>query len=466
MNINPTSSDAYRLLHEGTLALARAEQQGIRIDINYVEEQRDKLTQKIDHLERDFKNTKLYHHWRHSIGNKEPNIYSNHQLAHFLYKVKKLVPPTNTFSGQGSTDEEALKALDIPELVELIRIRKLKKVRDTYLESFVKEQTHGMIHPIFNLHLVRTFRSSCDRPNFQNIPKRDKESKVICRKALFPREGHQFLEVDFGSLEVRISACYHKDPQMLRYITDPTTDMHADMGTQLYLLDKLDRNLPEHKYLRDATKNSFVFPQFYGDYYKNCAHNLVIRWGKLSEGRWKPGQGVPMPNGIHLADHFISKGIRHYEKYVEYVRRIEDDFWNNRFFKYSQWKERWWRNYLNRGYVDMLTGFRCSGLMSRNDTINYPVQGAAFHCLLWSFIELDQVIRKENWDTRIVGQIHDSVLLDVNPAELDVVSHTVKHITTEALPKAWPWIIVPLEVEMDLAEVDHSWADLKKFTFA
>jgi DNA polymerase I-like protein with 3'-5' exonuclease and polymerase domains len=104
--------------------------------------------------------------------------------------------------------------------------------------------------------------------------------------------------------------------------------------------------------------------------------------------------------------------------------------------------------------------------MSRNDTINYPVQGAAFHCLLWSFIELDQVIRKENWDTRIVGQIHDSILLDVNPAELDVVSHTVKHITTEALPKAWPWIIVPLEVEMDLAEVDHSWADLKKFTFA
>ena len=461
MEINPNSIDAYKLMHQGTLAFARAEQQGIRLDMEYAENKKKHLTRKIKRLETKFKETKFYRHWEHSTM-KTPNIDSNDQLATFLYKVKKLKPAHETSSGKGATDEDALTQLNIPELNDLLRIRKLKKIRDNYLEGFIREQVNGIIHPSYNLHLVRTFRSSCDKPNIQNIPKRDEEAMIICRKALFPRKGHQLMEIDYGSLEVRIAACYHQDPVMLKYIKDPTTDMHSDMAKQIFLIDNFDKSRSDHKFLRTAIKNGFVFPQFYGDYYVNCAKALAVKWCGLSEGKWKPGQGVEF-EGTHLADHLATYGICSLKDFTEHIKQIEFDFWNNRFKVYAKWKKRWWNTYQKNGYVDLLTGFRCSGLMSRNDAINYPVQGAAFHCLLWSFNEADRIMRKEKWKTRLIGQIHDAIILDVHPDEIKHVGKVIQRITCEDLPKAWTWINVPLEVEADLGDIDKSWAELKPY---
>lgn len=453
---------AYNLFHKGILAFARAEQQGIRVDMEYAESKKQFLTRKIEYLENRFKSTKLYHHWLHVNKEKEPNIYSNTQLANFLYRHKGLKPVKTTESGQGATDEEALEALNLPELKELLQIRKLKKLRDTYLDAFLREQVDGYIHPFFNLHLVRTFRSSSDSPNFQNIPKRDKEAMEICRRALYPRPGHQLLEVDYSGIEVRIAACYHKDPTMLKYITDPQSDMHGDMAAQIFMIKDFNRCLPEHAYLRNAAKNGFVFPEFYGDYYKNCAENMACGWGQLPNGKWRPGQGVKLPEG-NLSDHLINKGLISLDKFTDHIQEIESDFWRNRFRVYAKWKDSWWKKYQKNGYIELLTGFTCSGVMGRNDCINYPVQGAAFHCLLWAFIELDRVMREEQLDTRLIGQVHDSMILDVNPSELDRVCQTIKQVTCEDLRKAWDWIIVPMDVEMEVSPVDKSWAEKEKY---
>ena len=463
MNINPKSLQAYRLLHHGIIALARAEQNGIRVDLDYVTKQKQEITARINQLETNFKNTNFYKRWEHSTKN-AININSNPQLSHYLYNVRKIAPARITESGQGSTDEDALQQLNIPELNDLLEIRKLKKIRDTYLDSFEREQVAGYVHPFFNLHLVRTYRSSSDHPNFQNIPIRDEESMQITRKALYPRPGNQFLEADYSGLEVRIAACYHKDPVMLKYINDPKSDMHADMAKQLFMIDKFDKSIPAHATLRNATKNGFVFPQFYGDYYKNCASYLACDWGKLPQGKWKSKQGIVL-NGGTLSDHFIAKGIKSLDAFTEHVKKIEDNFWNDRFKAYRVWKDKHYAQYLKNGYVDLLTGFRCHGVMSRNDAINYPVQGAAFHCLLWSFIELDRISQSENWDTRLIGQIHDSIILDVNPAELDMVIRTIHRVTCKDLPIAWDWIKVPLDVEMAICPVDGNWSEKSKLNF-
>jgi DNA polymerase I-like protein with 3'-5' exonuclease and polymerase domains len=100
--------------------------------------------------------------------------------------------------------------------------------------------------------------------------------------------------------------------------------------------------------------------------------------------------------------------------------------------------------------------------MGKNDSINYPVQGAAFHCLLWSFIELDKTISGHKWDSKLIGQIHDSMILDVNPDELDIVTSYIRKITCEDLPKAWDWLIVPMDVEIEVCPVDGSWLDKSK----
>jgi len=458
-DINPHRENAYKLLHDGILALTRVEQAGIRIDLEYTRNMKLRLTRMIDRLEKEFKNTKFYRRWEHTTG-KKINIGSNPQLAHYLYDVIGLKTERITETGQYSTDEESLISLNIPELNSLLRIRKLKKVRDTYLDAFEREQVDEYIHPFFNLHLVTTYRSSSDSPNFQNIPKRDEEAMQICRRALYPRPGHQFLEVDFKGIEVGISTCYHKDPTMLRYLRNPASDMHADMARQIFVIDKIDKSLTSHYTLRQAAKNGFVFPEFYGDYYKNCAMNLC-GWVKLPQERWRKGQGIELP-GRAISDHLIEKGIESYSSFEEHLKKIENDFWEKRFPEYAKWKERWWKIYRRYGYIDLLTGFRCSGIMSKNDVTNYPVQGAAFHCLLWTLIQVDKVMKEEGLDSRIVNQIHDSMLIDLNPTELNHIIRVINGIVREDLPTHWKWIIVPMQVDMEISPVDESWAEKKE----
>jgi DNA polymerase I-like protein with 3'-5' exonuclease and polymerase domains len=455
--INPNTEEAYDLLHRGTLALARAEQQGIRVDLEYIEKKQVFLTLKIEHLEKKFKLTKFYVHWVHSTKGKV-NINSNNQLAHFLYGIKKIKPEKLTVTGQGSTDDEALQMLNLEELNILLEMRKLRKIRDTYLVAFSREQVNGYIHPFFNLHIVKTYRSSSDKPNFQNIPKRDEEAMNIVRQALYPRPGHQLIEVDFSGMEVRINCCYNKDSNLIHYMTNKSADMHADMAKEIFLLDPFDKKIPEHYVLRQAAKNGFVFPEFYGDYFGNCSVNMANGWGKLPRGIWSPGQGIPL-NGSYLSDHLISKGINSLAAFTLHLKRIEHDFWYKKFPDYSTWKERWWSVYQKYGYIDLLTGFRCSGVMTKNEVINTPAQGTAFHCLLWSFNQLDEIMIQENWDTRLIGQIHDSIILDVNPTERDHVIEVVKKVTTEDLPAHWKWINVPMEIDIDICKVDGSWIE-------
>ena len=464
LGIHANSMEAYQLLHEGTLALVDAEEAGIRIDMDYCNGAIEELNVKISGLEELFYQSKFYKRWFLHNRKKKPNINSDTQLGKYIYDVLRIEPVKYTEKENPSTDEEALKALNIPELTTLLEIRRFTKARDTYLQAFIREQVDGFIHPSFNLHLVKTFRSSSDSPNFQNIPKRDEEIKKLVRKALKPRKGHLLMEVDYSGIEVRIAACYHKDPKMLKYIKDPQSDMHGDMAEQIYEIPDFNKSIKEHSYLRSASKNGFVFPQFYGDYFKNCALALACSWGGLPKnGKWGKGQGVLIDkeNNIHLSDHLISKKLGSLDKFTKHLQKIEDHFWNVRFPVYKKWKDKLWYQYQKTGYIDSLTGFRYTGLMGKNDAINYPVQGSAFHCLLWSLIRLNLYLQHHKMETRIIGQIHDAIVLDVHPSEKKLIIQVLKSIMCDQLTQEWKWINVPIEVEIDAGEVDASWAELK-----
>jgi DNA polymerase I-like protein with 3'-5' exonuclease and polymerase domains len=456
MKIQATTADAYRLFHEGILALARAEREGIRIDVEYCLQKKKQLDRQIEYFQKKLEDSKLYRQWHHIFKGKT-NILSNYQLSRILYDKMDLAPEKLTESGQGSTDEEALRRLGIPELDLILRIRKLDKIRGTYLEAFAREQTDGFIHPFFNLHTVRTYRSSSEDPNFQNIPKRDKEAMKICRRAILPRPGHMLVEADFSALEVNIGACYHKDPTMIAYLLDKKSDMHLDMAKQIFLMDPMDKKIPAHGIMRQAAKNGFVFPQFYGDYYGNNARG-ICDWVKIPQrGKWSSGQGLELPDGSRISDHFRSQGITSFEAFEEHMKYVEDDFWNRRFKKYGQWRKASVAQYRKKGYLKLYTGFTCSGIMGKNEIGNYPIQGSAFHCLLFTFIELDKIAQKERWKSKIVGQIHDSILMDVDPTELGRIKEALQHIVKEILPKAWKWIIVPLDIEVEEYKVDKPW---------
>lgn len=455
------NQDAYRLFHKGILAMQKAEENGLRIDVDYSIKEKKRLTSEIESLEKELSTSNFFLHWKHYTKG-HPNINSNTQLANFLYNGRKLKPAKTTAKGNGATDEEALRLLNIPELNIILKIRKLKKVRDTYLDAYLREQVNGYLHPFFNLHTVATYRSSSSNPNFQNIPKRDKEAMKIVRNAIFARPGHQLMEVDFSGLEVSIAACYHKDPVMLDYLIHKK-DMHGDMAKQIFMVDTFNKDNKYHKVLRYAAKNGFVFPQFYGDYYRNNAHGLCDVTKLPTVGIWKKSDGVLLNDETHIGEWLSSQGLKNFESFVKHIQKIEDDFWNNRFKVYGRWKRKWFAEYERNGYFQSYTGFTFKGVFQKNEVINYPVQGAAFHCLLWCFIRLDEIFQQRGFKTRMLGQIHDAIVLDVSPPELAEISKIIYQVTSVELAKTWDWIIVPLHVEAELGEPDASWATLEEF---
>lgn len=459
MELVDTFQEAYQLLHNGVLAFARATHQGFRIDMDYCQRVQDMLTNDIKNLEDQFYESSLYKTWKATFQGKT-NIESSQQLAYVLYSVLKHKPQKYTPSGIGSTDESALEALNIPELELRLSAKKKKKVRDTYLSNFIREQCNGYIHTSYNLHIVRTYRSSSSNPNLQNVPKHDKESQKICRSAVFPRIGHRLLGADYSGIEVRIAGSLTGDEKLQYDILHG--DMHGDMAVEIYKLESLDKRHPGENVLRQGSKNSFVFPEFYGDYYKNCAPQL-LNWAENATLR------DDTPALVHLADKGLvrldKKGrVVNYDKFLDHLQAIEDDFWNVRYKTYTKWKDKIWAKYQKTGYVELPTGFRCGEVMSRNEVLNRPIQGAAFHCLLWSFIQIDRISIDENWDTKLVGQIHDEILLDVNNEELENgLGKVVKRVMTQDILEHWPWITVPLEVEADITPIDGSWYEFEYY---
>jgi len=440
----PTTFDAYKLMHEGTLALADIEEYGMRVDRDYIKRADRKLRIQIARQERKLLKLKEVKLWKKKYGNRF-NLESNNQLSTIIYDVLNLGGETET----KSVAVEALEQIDSPIVNQIVHYRRLKKTKNTYLKNYTREEVDGILHPFFHLSTVTSFRSSSSKINFQNQPVRIPFVKRFVRQAVVPRDGFAIGEIDYSGVEVTVAACYHKDKNMIADIIDPKRDMHRDMASECFKLDKKEVT----KDVRYCGKNMFVFPQFYGDYYKTCATSM---WNAINLLKLKTVNGTP------LRVHLKKQGIRSYTQFEKHIQRVEDYFWNERYPDYAAWKDDHWESYLEKGYVTSLTGFTYSGLMSRNEAINYPIQGAAFHCLLWSLIRINRYIKKNNLKSRIIGQIHDSIVFEFWPPEINSLMQEVTRIATQNVRTYWSWIIIPLEIEFELCRPDESWFHKKE----
>lgn len=453
-----TKADAYRLLHEGSLALAEVEAAGMRIDVGRLDQTIKDVGEQIEQLQADLMKDPIWVSWRSRYGDMA-NMGSRPQLGIILLEEVGVQVTEKTEGGQRvKMNEKVLESLSIPFVQEYLRMEKLKKLKNTYLLGVRREVVDGLLHPGFSLHLVKTYRSSSQYPNFQNIPIRDKDIGKLIRQCFIPREGNIWLEADFSALEVRIAACYHQDPRMIQYIRDPSSDMHRDMASECYLTDPAMVS----KDMRFYAKNQFVFPEFYGSYYINCAPNL---WMAMERAQLK------LADGTSLKDHLRKCGITELGEcntkkeavkgtFEHHIKKVEQRFWGERFKVYADWKLEWYKKYLKLGGFPMLTGFWEYGVYEKNDVINHPVQGSAFHCLLWSVTELVKWLKLKKMKTVVIGQIHDSIEIDCDPQEYDEVIAKVREIMTKSLLYHWSWIIVPLDVEIE--ESRTNWFEKKK----
>jgi len=424
-----TDTRGFNLFLEGILALAKVENNGMCIDTDYLTNLKLDLENRLRILNHQIKyDKKITDNWDGDF-----NFNSIKDMNELLFNRLKIKPIRITDKGNNSCDKEVLNQINLSFTKKILEYKKYEKLKNTYLLGIEKEIIDNKIHPFYHLHIASSFRSSCSNPNVQNFPKRDIETKMI-RQLFIPSKDNYLLEIDYKSLEVMVGTAYHLDSTMINYINNKDSDMHLDTACQIFNLSRENVS----KELRYLAKNKFVFPQFYGDYYLNCANNIMKEVDVIKYGFTKP-------------------------EFINHVQNVENEFWNIRFKEYAKWKDRVYKRYLQTGYIRFKTGFMCIGKMDKKQTSNIQIQGSAFHCLLWSLIQLQKFIENNNLKSKIIAEIHDSILIDFNMNEKDILISKIKNIMTKEVIDYWNWIIVPLSVSMEISEQNGNWSEMKEY---
>ena len=358
------------------------------------------------------------------------------ELGHNYYKLKRL------YAFYGIEFKRKWKnqyGEFIPNNHTIIRIEYLDNPIDVY-DIEVEDYNNFFANEI-------CVHNSSSAPNWHNLPEHDEEAKKLVKSGIIPSKGNKLLDWDYGSIEVRMGAVYTKDPVLIDYINDPKTDMHRDTASDIFILVSKEITIE----IRFVAKNDFVFPEFYGSYYRNIAKNI-----------WKDSLHLKTNSGATIKDHLKSKGIDDYYSFENHVKCVEERFWK-KFKVFRQWQENHINDFIKNGHLEMLFGFQSSGYLTRNKIINYPFQGTAFHCLLWSIIQINKELKKNNYKTRIVGQIHDCCIYDLVPEEEKDIIELSEYIATKRIREEFSWINVPLTIEWESTEIDEPWYFSKPF---
>ena len=432
-------AEAYQLFHQGTLAFSDIQQNGICIDEDYYKREDQKLTTEITQIENKLKTSEEAVQFQEET-NKKLDFGSTRDLGKLFYEVLGL-PKQLTAKKNYQVDVNALDNIKLPFVDDLLRLRKLEKIKGTDFAQLLREVCNGKVYPFFNLNIPVSYRSSSSKPNWQNQQSHDIEAGRLVRSGIFPLPGNKIGELDYKSIEVIIAAIITQDPNLIKYVLDPTTDMHRDVSMDIWMLpaDEITKDI------RFRSKGGWTFSQFYGSYYKNCAIDL-----------WK-GVDCKTMSGVTLRNHLQDQHICSLNEFIEHCKNVQNIFWGERFKVYAQWKEDINKLYRKQGYIENKFGFRFTMHMSERQVSNFPIQSTAFLILLHSLILINERAKEENWLSKILGQIHDSILIDLHPEEEEYLLKTCLYIMSEKMRELHPWITVPIPVEIELTGVDGSW---------
>ena len=482
-------NDAFDLFNQAQIAFAHCEANGIKIDKPYLDKAIEETNERIGNLEKYiYEETKVGQRIKEIFGDKA-KLTNRNQVAVILFKdlpdryyndinkeeAKKKcfnLKPVLTSAGSPIVSEAELEKINNPDIAEFAKqyslYMSLYKMLKTNLEGILGGlDENTIIHPSFLLFSVISYRTSSSEPNFQNFPNHNKELSSIVRRCFVPRDKNRYLcEVDYSGAEVRVNASINQDPTLVGSI-ERGIDFHKAVAAKSYMLDETQVT----KKLRQSVKGTYTFAAFYGSY-----------WGAIAKGLWDNINygGLTLEDGTPLIDHIHSKGIYKLgdietpEKgtYGEYIYNVDQWFWGVMFKRYAQWKFDTWEDYQYTGYVDLPSGFRCGGIFTRNMVTNMPAQGSSAHCLLWSFCQLSDFINKRGaysgregyrLETKIGGQIHDSILLDIPEKELNYILYNANKIMTQDLREHFKWITVPMEIEADVSPIGKSWLEKEPY---
>ena len=347
------------------------------------------------------------------------NISSPKQLSSILFE-KMMLGKGKKNKTSYKTDEATLeKLIDVHPIISLIlEYRGLAKLKSTYIDG-LKEyiSNDDKIHTIFKQTVARTGRLSSVHPNLQNIPVKTEEGKQI-RKAFLP-SNDVFLSLDYSQIELRILASVAGcKPMIDTFMHDG--DIHTKVAADIHGKDIKDVTKKE----RSAAK-AVIFGIVYGISGFGLGENLHISKKE--------------------ADEFIEK---YYKLYPE-VKIYMDSM-----IKYA--KENGFV-YTNYGRKRVISEINDANFMVRKAgermAINTPIQGTSADIIKMAMIKIDELLEKENLQSKLVLQIHDELIFDVKNEELDKIIKLAKYEMENIVKLA-----VPLKVSTDTGK---NWYELK-----
>jgi len=390
--------------------LARMEVVGIAVDRGVLRAIAAELTAECQSLEVTM----------HELAGGPFNVNSVKQLRTVLYEDLGLSPGRKTKTGY-STDARTLESLrgQHPIIDVLLRYREVEKLRSTYGESLAAEVApDGRIHATFRQTVARTGRLSSDRPNLHNIPVRTDEGRRF-REAFVPSPGRRLLVADYDQVELRAIAHLSGDPGMTSAFA-AGEDIHRTVAARVF---GVDRDAVTHEQRSTAKMVS------YGLAYGMESYGLAQRLG------------VPVEEARGILDAFFDAfpSVRAYMDGAVAEARANG-------YTVTIYGRR-------RPLPDLASSNHQLRQAAERQAMNAGIQGLAADLFKLALIRLDSGLEEGGYRSDLVLQVHDEVLVDVEPDEADAVEELTRTALTGATE-----LSVPLEVAMAWGA---SWAEAK-----
>ena len=404
--------DLYRdIEHPLVRVLARMEQVGVAVDLEYLSGMASELDERILALEQEC----------YDLAGERLNLGSPPQLRTLLYEKLGLKTTRRTKTGM-STDARALQQLvdQHPFVSRLLDYRELAKLKNTYIDALppLVDPRDGRVHTTYDQTAAATGRLSSTNPNLQNIPVRTDLGKQI-RRAFVAQHGRLLLSVDYSQIELRVMAHLSGDPILLEvFRTDE--DIHSATAARVFGIDHSDIKTRH----RSVAK--------------------MVNYG-LSYGMGASGLGerlnVPVAEAQKIMDAYFEQfgGVKDFLDEVV-TRAHADGFTTTMFGR---------RRYL----PELGSGNPRVRAIGERQALNAPIQGSAADIMKLAMIDVDRALRNQGLETQMILTVHDELLFEVPPNERETAQKLVEEHMTSVVDMK-----VPLVVD---ASFGANWAEAK-----
>jgi DNA polymerase-1 len=401
---------------------------GLHVDQAFVKKTQTILVNKLEEIDTFVSSAPETKKFR-DVFKQDFNIDSPHDVNKLVTKILKSPNVKFTAKGNPSVDDEVLKKVDHPVTTKILEHRETNKLKSTYIDNLCADSLDGDIfpdllsHPNINLTFTTTSRSSYRNPNWQNFPK--KKNKNLTRPALIAPPGHSFVAIDYGQIQARIIAMYSRDPTFVKSLWE-RLDVHQDWAEKIVrrypMAVNNDFSKDAMSKFRDKVKNKWVFPSFFGAGKKSVAGYMNIP--------------------INVAED------------------VFDEFWRE-FSGVKKWQKNLQKTYKKNGYVEMLTGRRRHGPLAWQDMINHPVQGLEAEIVFDAYNRLSEKSQAEDkpWMSPVL-LVHDDLSFYIPD---DIIEDALEEIITEMLTFKFPWINVPVSLEVSVGKNWYETKEVGKF---